>query len=57
MRRPPESKRAFQQLKAKLERGAAEAARGDLLDGDKVFHDLRDLIQQRSRMKKKTVRR
>ena len=57
MRRPPESKRAFQQLKAKLERGAAEAARGDLLDGDKVFRDLRDLIQQRSRMKKKTVRR
>jgi hypothetical protein len=53
MRRPPKRHRAFQLLKTKLERGAAQAARGELLDADKVFDDLPDLIQQRSRMKKK----
>jgi len=37
MSRPPESERALQQLKAKLERGAAQAARGELLDDDEVF--------------------
>jgi predicted transcriptional regulator len=51
MRRPPESHQALQQLKAKLERGAAQAARGELLDGDKVFEELRKLIQERRRKK------
>ena len=53
MRRPTESQRALQQLKAKLERGAALAARGELLDGDKVFEELRKLIQKR---RPKTIR-
>ncbi len=48
---------AFQELKAKLERGAAQAARGELLDGDAVFEELRELIQQRARVKKKPSRR
>src|SRR5271155_1480814 len=43
---------AFQQLKGKLERGAAQAARGELLDGDKVFDELRELIGKRRRVKK-----
>jgi len=47
---------AFQQLKAKLERGATQAARGELLDGDKVFEELRELIQDRRRVKKKASR-
>ncbi len=40
---------AFQQLKAKLEQGAAEAERGELLDGDKVFGELREMIEERRR--------
>ena len=40
---------AFQQLKAKLEQGAAEAERGELLDGDEVFEELKDMIEERRR--------
>ena len=47
---------AFQQLKAKLERGAEQAARAELLDGDKVFGELRELIEERRRVKKKASR-
>jgi antitoxin ParD1/3/4 len=47
---------AFKQLKAKLERGAAQADRGELLDGDQVFKELRELIEERRRAKKKTLR-
>lgn len=43
----PQSQRAFQQLKTKLERGAAQAERGELLDDDTVFEELRKLIQKR----------
>jgi len=42
---------AFQQLKAKLERGAAEAKRGELLDGDEVFSELREMIEERRQAK------
>jgi len=41
----------FQQLKAKLERGAAQAERSELLDGDEVFDELREMIEERSRAK------
>ena len=41
--------RAFKHLKAKLERGIAQAARGELLDGDAVFEELRQLIEERRR--------
>jgi hypothetical protein len=57
MHRPPQAQRAFQQLKSKLERGAAQAARGELLDGDKVFDDLRKLIEERRRVKERVGRR
>lgn len=50
-------KQALQQLKAKLERGAAQAIRGELLGGDKVFEELRKLIQQRGCVQKKCSRR
>jgi antitoxin ParD1/3/4 len=40
---------AFQQLKSKLEQGAAEAERGELLDGDEVFEELREMIEERRR--------
>lgn len=50
MRQEPDS--ALRQLKAKLERGAEQAARGKLLDGEEVFEELRALIQDRARLKK-----
>ena len=50
-------RQAFHQLKAKLERGAAQASRGELLDGGKVFDESRALIGQRGGAKKKVTRR
>jgi antitoxin ParD1/3/4 len=47
---------AFRQLKAKLKRGAAQADAGQLLDGDEVFKELRQLIEERRRAKKKAIR-
>ena len=47
---------AFKQLKAKLERGAGQAERGELLDGDQVFEELRELIEERRRAKRKANR-
>lgn len=38
-------------LKAKLERGAAQAERGELLDGGEVFEELREMIEERRRSK------
>jgi len=42
---------AFQELKKKLERGAAQAEAGELLDGDDVFNELREMIEERRRAK------
>ena len=50
-RHEQERDEAFQQLKAKLQRGAAQADRGELIDGDEVFDELRELIQERRRAK------
>lgn len=50
-RQEQEREQAMQQLKAKLERGAAEAERGELLDGDQVFEELREMIEERRRAK------
>lgn len=47
--REQEREAALLELKAKLKRGAAQARRGDLLDGDKVFDELRELIKERRR--------
>ena len=46
---------AFQHLQAKLERGAAQADAGQLIDGDEVFEDLRQLIEDRRRAREKAV--
>jgi antitoxin ParD1/3/4 len=50
-----EREEGLKQLKAKLQRGAAQAGRGELLDADEVFEELRQLIAERGRAKKKTV--
>ena len=42
---------AFRQVKAKLQRGAEAAERGELLDGDEVFDELREMIEERRRAK------
>ena len=55
-RQEKERDQAFQQLKLKLDRGAGQAERGELLNGDKVFEELRELIEERRRAKKKAVR-
>jgi antitoxin ParD1/3/4 len=54
-RQEMERDEAFQQLKAKLERGAAQADAGQLLDGDEVFDELRQLIEERRRARTKAV--
>ena len=38
--RAREREAAFQELKARLKRGAVQAERGDLLDGEEVFEEL-----------------
>lgn len=42
---------ALLQLKSKLDRGANEAESGNLLDGDDVFEELREMIAERRRAK------
>lgn len=46
-RQEREREEALYQLKAKLEKGAAQAERGELLDGDEVFDELREMIEER----------
>jgi len=48
-RHEQERDQAFQQLKAKLDRAAAEAERGEMLEGDEVFEELREMIEERRR--------
>lgn len=55
-RREQEREAALLQLKAKLKRGAAQAERGELADGDAVFDELRKLIQERRQAGKKAPR-
>ncbi len=40
---------AVLQLKAKLKRGTGQAERGELLDGDEVFGELKEMIEERRR--------
>ena len=42
-----EQDEGFQRLKARLEIGAAEAGRGEFLDGGEVFEELRELMEAR----------
>jgi hypothetical protein len=51
-----EREQGLRQLKAKLQRGTSQAERGELLDGDGVFEELRQMIQERKRDKKKAPR-
>ena len=46
-----EREEALSQLKSKLERGAAQAELGELLDGGEVFDELREMIEERRRAK------
>ncbi len=46
-----EREESFRDLKAKLERGVAQEARGELLDGEAVFEELREMIEERRRAK------
>ena len=55
-RQENEQDEEFRRLKARLRRGAAQAEHGNLLDGDEVFAELRELIEERRRAKKKAVR-
>ncbi len=55
-RQETERDKAFRQLKVKLARGAAQADAGDLFDGDEVFDELRELIEERRLAKKKARR-
>jgi antitoxin ParD1/3/4 len=48
-RQEKERDQAFRQLKTKLEKGAGQAERGELLDGDEVFDELREMIEERRR--------
>jgi antitoxin ParD1/3/4 len=51
-----EREEGLKQLRAKLQRGAAEADRGEVLDGDSVFQELRQMIEERRRAKRKATR-
>jgi|SRR5579862_3450606 len=51
-----EREEGLKHLKAKLQRGSAQANRGELLDGDTVFEELRQMIEERRRVKKKATR-
>lgn len=46
---------SLKQLKTKLQRGAAQAARGELLDGDEVFRELREIINERRRARRQAI--
>jgi antitoxin ParD1/3/4 len=53
-RREKERDEAFTQLKAKLERSTGQAERGELIDGEEVFDELRQMIEDRRRAKSGT---
>jgi len=48
-RHEQEREETLNRLKAKLERGAGQAERGELIDGDEVFDELREMIEERRR--------
>ena len=50
-RQEQERDEAFKLLKAKLKRGAEQAERGELLAGNQVFDELREMIEERRRAK------
>ena len=50
-RQEKERDEGFERLKEKVSKGAAQAERGELIDGDEVFTELRELIEERRRAK------
>ena len=50
-RQEQERDAALYQIRAKLERAAGQAERGELIDGDEVFDELREMIEERRRAK------
>jgi antitoxin ParD1/3/4 len=54
-RQEKERDEAFRALKTKLRKGAAQADRGELLDGKEVFEELRSMIDERRRAKAKRL--
>ena len=54
-RQETEREEVLKQL-ARLKRGATQAEAGELLDGDEVFEELRELIEERRLAKKKAAR-
>jgi len=52
-RQERELEQSLSRLKTKLANGAAEAERGALLDGDQVFDELKEMIEERRRQKAK----
>ena len=50
-RQEREREEALAELKDKLARGAEQAERGELLDGNQVFDEFRELIAERRRLK------
>ena len=51
-RQEQDREQTVRQLKAKFEQGAAEADRGELFDGEEVFEELREMIEERRRAKR-----
>lgn len=52
-----EREAGLNELRAKLARGATQAERGELFDGEEVFEELRQLIEERRRAKQEAVSR
>ena len=50
-RQEQERDEALNQRKAKLHQGAAQAERGELLGGDEVFEELRQMLEERRQAK------
>jgi antitoxin ParD1/3/4 len=51
-----EREQRLRQLKVKLQRGATQAERGELLDGDEVFEELRQMFDERRRARKRVTK-
>ena len=56
-RQERDREQAFESLKARLRRGAAQAERGELLDGNEVFEELRRMIRERKPSTRKASRK
>src|SRR5258706_8950337 len=52
-----EREQSLRQLKTKLKRGASQAERGNLLNGDEVFLELSEMIAERRRAKSRPAKK